>query len=90
MKRKSRSLGAYNKPFVAKVNHVEALLYEDHIGPVKLFGTSKHGGLEGFTFVKGQALDIKVTYEESDRISEVTPIIIDEEVVLDENTILKM
>ena len=43
---------------MARVNHVEALLYEDHIGTVKMFGMIKHRGLKGFTFVKDQALDI--------------------------------
>ena len=62
MDRKSKSLGTDNKPFVARVNHAEALLYEDHIGHVKLFGTNKHGGPESFTFVKDQALNIKVVY----------------------------
>ena len=79
-------MGADNKPFMVRVNHVEALLYEDHIGQIKLFKISKHGGPKSFTFIKDQALDIKAIYEESDRISEVTLIIIDED-VLDRTTI---
>ena len=41
-----------HRPFVARVNNAEALLYEDHIGPVKLIGTSKYGGPESFMFLK--------------------------------------
>ena len=74
-------IGADNKPFVARVNSVKALLYEDHIGSVKLIGMNKHGGPESFTFLKDQALDSKVTYNDNDRISLVTSIIIDEEVL---------
>ena len=70
-------IGANNKPFVARVHGAEALLYEDHVGPVKLIGMNKHGGPEDFTFLKDRALDFKATYD--DRISPVTPIIIDQE-----------
>ena len=66
---------------MARVHSAEALLYEDHIGPVKLIGTNKHGGPESFTFLKDQALDVKAAYDNNDRISLVTPIIIDEEVL---------
>ena len=38
-------IGEDNKSFVVRANNVEALLYEVHIGPVKLIGTSKHGGV---------------------------------------------
>ena len=72
-------IGADNKPFVARVHGVEALLYEDHIGPVKLIGMNKHGGPETFTFLKDQALDVKAAYDDNYWISPVTPIIIDEE-----------
>ena len=74
-------ISADSKPFVARVHNAEALLYEDHIGPVKLIGTNKHGGPESFTFLKDQALDIQTAYENNDRISPMTPIIIDEEVL---------
>ena len=50
-------ISADSKPFVARVHSAEALLYDDHIGPVKLIGTNKHGGPETFTFLKDQALD---------------------------------
>ena len=43
-------------------------MYEDHIGP------------ESFTFLKDQASSAKAFYEE-DRISLVTPIVIDEELL---------
>ena len=66
---------------MTRVNNVEALLYEDHIGPVKLIETSKHGGPESFTFFKDQALDAKATYKDDNRISVVTPIVIVEEVL---------
>ena len=56
------------------------LLYEDHIGPVKLIRTNKHGGPESFTFLKDHALDAKAAYDDNDRTSLVTPIIVDEEV----------
>ena len=74
---------------MARVNYAEALLYEDHIKPIKLLGTSKHGGPESFIFLKDQALDIKVSYEDSDQISMVTPIIMDED-VLDGTIILEI
>ena len=74
-------IGADNKPFMARVNKVEALLYEDHIGPVKLIGTSKHGAPESFTFFKDQALDAKAVYDDNDRTSLVTPIVINEELL---------
>ena len=74
-------IGADNKPFVAKVHGAEALLYEDHISPVKLIGMNKHGGPESFTFLKDQALDAKAAYDDNDQISLLTPIIIDEEVL---------
>ena len=45
-------LGENNRPFIVKVNHFDAFLYEDNIGAVKMFGVNKHGGLEGFTFLK--------------------------------------
>ena len=45
-------IGADNKPFVVRVNHAEALLYKDNIGPFKLIGMSKYGGPESFTFLK--------------------------------------
>ena len=61
---------------MARVHGVEALLYEDYIGPVKLIGMNKHGGPEDFTFLKDRALDVKVAYD--DRISPVTPIMINE------------
>ena len=73
-------VGADNKPFVARVSHIEALLHEDHIGLDKLLRTSKHEGPQSFTFLKDQALDIKVVYKDSDRIPLVTPIIIDEDI----------
>ena len=79
-----------NKPFVARVNHVESLLYEDHIRPIKMFGTSKHGGPEVFMFMNDQALDISFLYEESDRILETTLIIADEESVLNGSTIFEV
>ena len=66
-----------HKPFVARVHGVEALLYEDHIGPVKLIGMNKHGGPEDFTFLKDRALEVKAAYD--DRISQATPIMINEE-----------
>ena len=66
---------------MARVNSAKALLYEDHIGPVKLIGTSKHGGPESFTFLKDQAVDVKAAYDDNDQISLVTPIIIDEEIL---------
>ena len=72
---------ANHKPFVARVNNAEALLYEDHIGLVNLIGTSKHRGPESFTFLKDQVLDAKVAYEDDDRISVVTSIVIDKEVL---------
>ena len=59
-----------NKPSVARVNHFEALLYKNHIGLVKMFGTNKHERLEGFNFLKDQVLNIKVAYEGNDRIWE--------------------
>ena len=59
-------IGADNKPFVARVNNAEVLLYENHIGPVKLIGTSKHGGPESFTFLKDQALDATAAYKDND------------------------
>ena len=59
-------IGADNKPFVARVHGAEALLHEDP---------------ETLTFLKDQALDVKVVYDEIDRISLVTPIIIYEEVL---------
>ena len=77
-------------PFMARVNHIEALLYEDHIGAIKMFGTSNHGGPKSFTLVKDQALCIKAAYEESDRILEVTPIIIDEKRILDGSKIFEI
>ena len=55
-----------------------------------MFRMSKHGDPKGFTFVKDQAFDIKVVYEESDQISEVALIITDEEGILDGNTISKV
>ena len=73
-------IGADSKPFLARVHSTEALLYEDHTSPVKLIGTNKYGGSESFTFLKDHALDAKATYDDNDRISLVTPIIIDEEV----------
>ena len=66
---------------MARVNNAEALLYEDHIGPVKLIGTRKHSGPESFTFLKDQALDAKAAYNNNDRTSIVTPIVINEEVI---------
>ena len=74
-------IGADNKPFVARVNSSEALLQEDHISPVKLIGTNKHGGPESFIFFKDQALDAKAAYDDNDQTSLATPIIIDEEVI---------
>ena len=74
-------IGADSKPFVVRVHGAEALLYENHIGPIKLIGMNKHGGPESFTFLKDQALDAKATYDDNDRISLVTLIIIDEEVL---------
>ena len=74
-------IGADNKPFMARVHGAEVLLYEDHIGPVKLIEMNKHGGPESFTFLKDQALDAKATYDDNDRISLVTSIVIDEEVL---------
>ena len=47
-----------------------------------MFRTSKHRRSEGFTFVKNQALDIKATYNDKDRTLETTPIIVDEESIL--------
>ena len=79
-------IGADNKPFVVGVNNAKALLYEDHIGPVKLIRTSKHRGSESFTFLKDQALDAKAAYEDNDRILIVTLIVIDVE-VLNANTL---
>ena len=72
-------IGTNNKPFVARVNNAEALLYKDHIDPVKLIGTSKHGSLESFTFLKDQALDAEAAYDDNNRTSLATLIIIDEE-----------
>ena len=74
-------ISADSKPFMVRVHSTEALLYEDHIGPVKLIGINKHGGPKSFTFLKDQALDAKAAYDDNDRISLVTPIIIDEEVL---------
>ena len=82
-------ISADSKPFMARVHSAEALLYEDHIGPVKLIGTNKHGGPESFTFLKDQTLDVKAAYNDHDQISLVTPIIINEE-VLNENTLSKI
>ena len=70
-----------NKPFVARVNSAGALLYEDHIDPFKIIGTSKHGCPESFTFLKDQTVDVKAAYEDNDKTSLVTPIIIDEEIL---------
>ena len=39
------------------------------------------GGPENFTFLKDQTLDAKAAYDDNDRISPVTPIIFDEEVL---------
>ena len=66
---------------MVRVHDTEALLYEDHIGPVKLIRMNKHGGPKNFTFLKDQALDAEAAYDDNDRISPVTPIIIDEEVL---------
>ena len=74
-------IGADNMPFVARVNNAEALLHEYHTGPVKLIGTSKHEGLKSFTFLKDQAVDVKAVYDDNDRTSLVTPIIIDKEIL---------
>ena len=74
-------INADNKPFIARVNGAEAMLYEDHIGLVKLIGMNKHGGPESFMFFKDQALDAKAAYDDNDRISLVTLIVIDEEVL---------
>ena len=82
-------IGADNKPFIARVNNVEALLYEDHIGPVKLIGTSKHRGPNSFTFLKDQALDAKATYDDNNQTSMATPIIIDKE-ILNGTTLLEI
>ena len=65
-------ISADSKSFVVRVHSPEALLYEDHISLVKLIGTNKHGGPESFTFLKDQALDVKATYDDHDRISLVT------------------
>ena len=62
---------------MARLHGAEALLYEDHIGPVKLIRMNKHGGPEDFTFSKDLVLDVKAAYGDNDRISPVTPIIID-------------
>ena len=64
---------ADNKPFVAKVNTVDVLLYEDHIGPVKMFGLSKYGRPENFTFEKSEFLALEGCYK-IDRTSEESPI----------------
>ena len=74
-------IGADSKPFVARVHSVEAIIYEDHIGPVKLIGMNKHEGPKSFTFLKDQALDAKAAYDDNNRTSLATPIIIDKEVL---------
>ena len=71
---------ANNKPFVARVNNAEALLYEDHIKRVKLLGTSKYGVPESFIFLKDRALDTKTAYKDSDWISTV---VIDERCLME-------
>ena len=73
--------GRSDYSFVARVNYVKTLLYKDHIGPVKLIRTNKHGGPKIFTFLKDQALDAEAAYEESDQISMVTPIVVDKEIL---------
>ena len=49
-----------SKPFIAKVNTIDALLYEDHIGPVKMFGFSKYGRPKNFTFKKSEFLALEM------------------------------
>ena len=63
------------------MNNAKALLYEDYIGPIKLIGTSKHGGPDSFTFFKDQALDAKVADDDNDWTSLPTSIVIDDEVL---------
>ena len=43
-------ISAGSKPFVARVHNTEALLYEDHIGPVKLSGQTNTGVLKPLLF----------------------------------------
>ena len=43
---------ANNKPVVAKIHYSKVVLYEDDIGPVKLFGKDKNKKLRAATIIK--------------------------------------
>ena len=75
---------ADHKPFVAKVNCSEAVLYEDDIGPVKFVGRDKNGKPKAATMIKQHRNQLIQAYKQIDRPSVViTPIDDDETSTLD-------
>ena len=72
----------HSRPFKAKVQTIDALLYEENIGPIRLFGLDKRGRPSSITCIKKPIKNLMVYHEGSVRMEKESPIeIIEQEMI---------